>query len=150
MDARIKSGHDECVCAHTDINFKQPRHEAFLGRHCEPTGRNDVKTHFHLLAARCARSRAIRQRRIRVHRIPPHVCDDRETPLCWGGTAKDMRLIWVSDEAKYFLTWDWTTQITLIRFNKFRFARDGGVLDGLSGNARKAPTSRSYVTQRPG
>jgi hypothetical protein len=26
-------------------------------------------------------SRAVRQRRIRVHRIPPHVRDDRETPL---------------------------------------------------------------------
>src|ERR1700680_670334 len=23
MDARIKSGHDECVCEHTNLNFKQ-------------------------------------------------------------------------------------------------------------------------------
>jgi len=23
MDARIKSGHDECVCVHTNLNFKQ-------------------------------------------------------------------------------------------------------------------------------
>jgi hypothetical protein len=29
---------------------------------------------------------AIRHRRIRVHRIPPHVRDDRETPLRGGGT----------------------------------------------------------------
>ena len=29
---------------------------------------------------------AIRQERRRVHRIPPHVRDDRETPLCRGGT----------------------------------------------------------------
>jgi hypothetical protein len=28
---------------------------------------------------------AIRQRRIRVHRIPPHARDDRETPLCEAG-----------------------------------------------------------------
>jgi hypothetical protein len=51
---------------------------------------------------------------ISVHRIPPHVRDDRETPLVWGGTADDMQLIWVRRERKYFLTWDWTTQITLI------------------------------------
>jgi hypothetical protein len=25
MDARIKSGHDEGVCVHTNLNFKQPR-----------------------------------------------------------------------------------------------------------------------------
>ncbi len=25
MDARIKSGHDECICLHTNLNFKQPR-----------------------------------------------------------------------------------------------------------------------------
>ena len=32
-------------------------------------------------------SRAIRQERIRVHRIPPRVRDDREPPLGWGGTG---------------------------------------------------------------
>ncbi len=32
-------------------------------------------------------SRAVRQKRIRVHRIPPHVRDDRETPLVWDGMA---------------------------------------------------------------
>ena len=31
-------------------------------------------------------SRAIRQERIRVHRIPPRVRDDREPPLSWDGT----------------------------------------------------------------
>ena len=30
---------------------------------------------------------AIRQRRIRVHRIPPRVRDDREPPLEWDETA---------------------------------------------------------------
>ena len=28
---------------------------------------------------------AVRQKRIRVHRIPPHVRDDHETPLIWDG-----------------------------------------------------------------
>src|ERR1700733_7767031 len=63
------------------------------------------------------RFRAVRHQRQSVHRIPPHVRDDRETPLVWDGTADDMQLIWVRRERKYFLTWDWTTQITLIRFN---------------------------------
>ena len=31
---------------------------------------------------------AIRQRRIRVHRIPPRVRDDRDTPLLWDETAR--------------------------------------------------------------
>ena len=30
-----------------------------------------------------------------VHRIPPRVRDDRDTPLEWGGTAMDIDLIWV-------------------------------------------------------
>ena len=30
---------------------------------------------------------AVRQRRSRVHRIPPHVRDDRERPSVWGGTG---------------------------------------------------------------
>src|ERR1700730_7170674 len=30
---------------------------------------------------------AVRQKRIRVHRIPPRVRDDREPPLEWDGTA---------------------------------------------------------------
>ena len=31
---------------------------------------------------------AIRQRRIRVHRIPPRVRDDRDTPLEWDETVR--------------------------------------------------------------
>src|SRR5215208_4203222 len=30
----------------------------------------------------------MRARRCRVHRIPPRVRDDRDTPLVWGGTAR--------------------------------------------------------------
>jgi hypothetical protein len=32
-------------------------------------------------------SRAVRYRRIHVHRIPPRVRDDREPPLRWDETA---------------------------------------------------------------
>jgi hypothetical protein len=32
-----------------------------------------------------------------------------------------MRLIWAGRETENFLTGDWTTQITLIRFNKTAF-----------------------------
>jgi hypothetical protein len=35
-------------------------------------------------------SYAIRQRRIRVHRIQPRVRDDRDTPLLRGWTVADM------------------------------------------------------------
>ena len=31
---------------------------------------------------------ALRQKRIRVHRIPPRVRDDRDTPLEWDETAR--------------------------------------------------------------
>jgi hypothetical protein len=51
---------------------------------------------------------------IRVHRIPPRVRDDREPPLQWDETARDMQVIWVRRERKYFLMEHWTTQITLM------------------------------------
>src|ERR1700749_4626524 len=40
-------------------------------------------------------SRAVRQKRISVHRIPPHVRDDRETPLLRDGMARYEPVIWV-------------------------------------------------------
>jgi hypothetical protein len=40
------------------------------------------------------RIRTIRQRHIRVHRIPPRACDDRETPLVSGRDQIDLSLIW--------------------------------------------------------
>jgi hypothetical protein len=40
------------------------------------------------------RGRAIRQERASVHRIPSRVRDDRETPLMWDGTARNLPLIW--------------------------------------------------------
>ena len=36
----------------------------------------------------------VRQRHIRVHRIPSRVCDDRETPLVPGRDEIDILLIW--------------------------------------------------------
>jgi hypothetical protein len=53
-----------------------------------------------------------------------YVRDDRETPLCVGGMAMDIEVIWVGSEAEYFYKRDWTTQIRLIRLNKFLFARN--------------------------
>src|ERR1700730_4519325 len=46
-------------------------------------------------------SHAVRYRRIRVHRIPPRVRDDREPPLEWDGTAGDIKVIWVERQAKF-------------------------------------------------
>ena len=51
---------------------------------------------------------AVRQKRRRVHRIPPHVRDDRETPLVWDGIGRNKPVIWVGCEADYFCIDDWT------------------------------------------
>jgi hypothetical protein len=45
---------------------------------------------------------AVRQERLHVHRIPPHVRDDRETPLVWDGMARIKPVIWVGRKQKYF------------------------------------------------
>src|SRR6202795_4190991 len=37
-----------------------------------------------------------------VHRIPPRVRDDRDTPLVWDETAAVIEVIWVGAEQKYF------------------------------------------------
>ena len=42
----------------------------------------------------------VRQRHIRVHRIPSRVCDDRETPLVSGRDQIDIFLIWPSRQWK--------------------------------------------------
>src|SRR5439155_5361557 len=41
-------------------------------------------------------------RALSVHRISPHVCDDREAPLIRRETGGVMRLIWVRTKAEYF------------------------------------------------
>jgi len=58
-----------------------------------------------------------------VHRIPPRVRDDRDTPLEWDETARFIVLIWVRPETKCFCKQDWTAQIRLIRLKKFCYAR---------------------------
>jgi hypothetical protein len=42
-----------------------------------------------------------RQSAARVHRIPPRVHDDRDTPLQWDETARDIELIWVWPKATF-------------------------------------------------
>ena len=61
--------------------------------------------------------------RCRVHRIPPRVRDDRDAPLLGDETARDIDLIWVRRETKYFCKRDWTGGIRLIPFNKSAGAR---------------------------
>src|SRR3979490_3055601 len=61
----------------------------------------------------CAvRFSASRQKPIRVHRIPPRVRDDRDTPLVWDETAAVIEVIWVGAEQQNFLLWDSTAAIT--------------------------------------
>ncbi len=69
-------------------------------------------------------SGAVRQKRIGVHRIPPHVRDDRETPLVWDGMATNKPVIWVGRKQEYFSRDDWTGQITLKLRKKLVCARN--------------------------
>jgi hypothetical protein len=50
-------------------------------------------------------------RRCRVHRIPPRVRDDRDTPLLGDETARDIEVIWVRRERKYFCKRGWTAEL---------------------------------------
>jgi hypothetical protein len=43
----------------------------------------------HDFAVRLRRASSLRA--VNVHHIPPHVRDDRETPLCWDGTGRACR-----------------------------------------------------------
>ena len=52
--------------------------------------------------------RALVRSTARVHRIPLRVCDVRETPLCWNGTAVDIQVIWVFGKTEYFFKRGWT------------------------------------------
>jgi hypothetical protein len=44
----------------------------------------------------------------RVHRIPPRVRDDRDTPLRVGRDDDDRPVIWVRSKSNYFSGGDWT------------------------------------------
>ena len=51
---------------------------------------------------------AVRQRHRHVHRIPPRVRDDRDTPLEWDKTAAESEVIWVFGKSEYFCKRGWT------------------------------------------
>jgi hypothetical protein len=62
--------------------------------------------------------------RDRVHRIPlPTLVTIAKRPSCGNRTGKRKPLIWGLRQAEYFFGDDWTTQIRLNPFDKFRFAR---------------------------
>ncbi len=65
------------------------------------------------------------RRRPRVHRIPPRVRDDRDTPLVSRRDARKLPLIWGEREADYFCADDWTTQISLNLLQNLDFTRNG-------------------------
>jgi hypothetical protein len=50
-----------------------------------------------------------------VHRILPRVRDDLEPPLVWDRTAKEVEVIWVKSEPKYFCEKGWTASRDLPR-----------------------------------
>ena len=57
-------------------------------------------------------------RRRCVHRIPPRVRDDRDTPLLPGWTGEVIAVIWPEAKAVYFFERGWTDSIRLIWFDK--------------------------------
>src|SRR5215212_10431647 len=66
----------------------------------------------------------IARRRCRVHRIPcPTSVTIAKRPSRVGRDGGDIEVIWGRREPKNFCEQDWTTQITLIRFNKFACGR---------------------------
>jgi hypothetical protein len=68
----------------------------------------------------------------RIHRIPSHVRDDRETPLLGDGTASDVLLFRAGGEAENFCKRDWTGQISLNCLGKFDFWRRRNVGDRIA------------------
>src|ERR1700730_18252401 len=107
-----------------------------LGRPClrkldagvEASGPHDFAVRSNIVRQRAVdRSRAKARpaipshaQRCRVHRIPPRVRDDRDTPLLWDETASDIEVIWVSAEQEYFCKRGWTTQISDVRRSNAR------------------------------
>jgi hypothetical protein len=60
-------------------------------------------------------------------------------PFVRAGMAKDMQVIWVKREQEYFCREDWTGSISLIPFNKSRWARRA---DEPSGPRQRASDDR--------
>jgi hypothetical protein len=97
------------LCCHRHLADKSTKLDASVGA----SGPHDF----------AVRLSAVRQRHRHVHRIPPHVRDDRETPLVKGRDGRSLVLIWDGGEAEYFCDNIWTGQISLIRHDKLVSAR---------------------------
>ncbi len=67
-----------------------------------------VRTLFDRSRAEARPATISRAKRCRVHRIPPYVRDDRDTPLWWGGMRKVLEVIWGGWKRKYFCKGDST------------------------------------------
>jgi hypothetical protein len=87
----------------------------------------------------------LRARRCRVHRIPPRVRDDRDTPLEWGGTATDMEVIWPGCEPEYFCKGDWTAQISR-RSGTFNSRLGAALVNGFRVQCLAAPVQLSALS----
>jgi hypothetical protein len=70
------------------------------------------------------RFRTVRQRHIRVHRIPSRACDDRETPLVPGRDEIDILLIWVRRQVNFGKSEIEAIQSRALR--QVRIAKPGG------------------------
>jgi hypothetical protein len=77
---------------------------------------------------------------IRVHRIPPRVRDDRDTPLEWDETAADLKVIWVFGKSEYFCKTGWTltdTGISKLPDGQIRRLARAGLSAGRAGVATR-------------
>src|ERR1700677_4522381 len=70
-----------------------------------------------------ADERSRQQRRPRPSHPDPTFVTIAKRPFVWVGMAADIEVIWVKSEPEYFCGKDWTTQIRLIRLNKFALPR---------------------------
>jgi hypothetical protein len=67
-------------------------------------------------------AQSLRPAPLRPSHPASNVRDDRETPLFWARDGVTIRLICVSEKAKYFRNEDWTGQIGLKCFAKIVFS----------------------------
>ena len=83
---------------------------------------------------------AVRQRRRHVHRIPPRVRDDRDTPLQGDETAVNLEVIWVFRKSEYFCKTGWTltdTGISELPDGQIRRLARAGLSAGRAGVATR-------------
>ena len=92
----------------------------------------------------------IRQSAACVHRIPPRVRDDRDTPLGWGGMAGNVDLIWGKREGIYFCEGGWTGGIRLKPKENFFSARMRRAIVALNASIKNATLVRKRGNFRPG